>query len=296
MDLRERFALYLKQSGASQSAAAKSIGMSSAAVSTWLNGKYAGDVRGLEEKIEAYLRLQENRRADKKLQIAYVRTQSGRRIADTLHLAHAECEPVVVYGQAGLGKTAAVADYAAKNPDVLLIEADPTYTAKVVLKKLAEQAGADAKGNLHELMEGVIGRLKDSGRLVIVDEAELLPLRSLECLRRIHDKAGVGLALVGMPRLLVNLRGSRGELKQLFSRIAFKLDLGDETADTELAQIAESSLKGADAATIAELVTAARGNTRRLVKLLRGVSRLSKLHQEPANAEMVRQFAQMLIH
>lgn len=296
MDLRERFALYLKQSGASQSAAAKSIGMSSAAVSTWLNGKYAGDVRGLEEKIEAYLRLQENRRADKKLQIAYVRTQSGRRIADTLHLAHAECEPVVVYGQAGLGKTAAVADYAAKNPDVLLIEADPTYTAKVVLKKLAEQAGADAKGNLHELMEGVIGRLKDSGRLVIVDEAELLPLRSLECLRRIHDKAGVGLALVGMPRLLVNLRGSRGELKQLFSRIAFKLDLGDETADTELAQIAESSLKGADAATIAELVTAARGNTRRLVKLLRGVSRLSKLHQEPADAEMVRQFAQMLIH
>lgn len=296
MDLRERFALYLKQSGASQSAAAKSIGMSSAAVSTWLNGKYAGDVRGLEEKIEAYLRLQENRRADKKLQIAYVRTQSGRRIADTLHLAHSECEPVVVYGQAGLGKTAAVADYAAKNPDVLLIEADPTYTAKVVLKKLAEQAGADAKGNLHELMEGVIGRLKDSGRLVIVDEAELLPLRSLECLRRIHDKAGVGLALVGMPRLLVNLCGSRGELKQLFSRIAFKLDLGDETADTELAQIAESSLKGADAATIAELVTAARGNTRRLVKLLRGVSRLSKLHQEPANAEMVRQFAQMLIH
>lgn len=296
MDLRERFALYLKQSGESQSAAAKSIGMSSAAVSTWLNGKYAGDVRRLEEKIEAYLRLQENRRADKKLQIAYVRTQSGRRIADTLHLAHAECEPVVVYGQAGLGKTAAVADYAARNPDVLLIEADPTYTAKVVLKKLAEQTGADAKGNLHELMEGVIGRLKDSGRLVIVDEAELLPLRSLECLRRIHDKAGVGLALVGMPRLLVNLRGSRGELRQLFSRIAFKLDLGDETADTELAQIAESSLKSADAATIAELVTAARGNTRRLVKLLRGVSRLSKLHQEPANAEMVRQFAQMLIH
>ncbi|MFV2030626.1 AAA family ATPase [Neisseria sp. S1] len=296
MNLKQRLQLFLADTGTPQSHVAKAIGMSSAVISTYLAGTYKGDVAKLEEKIAAYLTLEENRRADRKLKIDYVRTKSGKRAGDILSLAHVDNQAVVIIGQAGLGKTSALRDYAARYPDVILIEADPTYTAKVLLKSIADKVGSKTDGSLNDMLTGIIEKLTASGRLIAVDEAESLPYRALECLRRIHDRAEVGLALVGMPRLLVNLRGRHGELKQLYSRIGFKLDLGDELESEELAEIAAATLPAADAATIDELVRAAAGNTRRLVKMLHGVNRLSKLHKEPVNIEMVRQFSEMLIH
>lgn len=296
MNLQVRLSQFLEASGYSQVAVGKAIGMTSAVISAYLRGKYTGDVAKLERKLEAFLTLEENRRNERRLNIDYVRTKSGKRVADILRLAHADGQAVVVIGQAGLGKTSALRDYAVRNPDVVLIEADPTFTAKVLLKRVAEKLGCDSKGNLNDVMESIVDKLTDSGRLIAVDEAESLPYRALECLRRIHDKAEVGLALVGMPRLLVNLRGKRGEFKQLYSRIGFKLDLGTELSDEELTEIVVKNLPEADDETIAELVVAANGNTRRLVKMLHGVSRMAKIAGETANAEMVKQFKEMLIH
>jgi DNA transposition AAA+ family ATPase len=48
---------------------------------------------------------------------------------------------------------------------------------------------------MHELSEACIAALRDSGRLLMVDEAENLPYRALETLRRIHDKSGIGMVL-----------------------------------------------------------------------------------------------------
>ncbi len=296
MTLKERLQLFMAESGKPQTYVAKAIGMSSPVISSYLADTYKGDVAKLEEKLTAFLTLEENRRADRKLQISYIRTKSCKRTADILGLAHVDGQAVVVIGQAGLGKTSALRDYAGRNPDVILIEVDPTYTAKVLLKTIAEKVGCDSKGTLNDMLNGIIGKLQDSGRLIAVDEAEHLPYRALECLRRIHDRAEVGLALVGMPKLLVNLRGRHGELKQLYSRIGFKLDLGDELGEDELAEIVAGNLRHIDGETAAELVAAAAGNTRRLVKMLHGVNRLSKLHKEPVNIEMVRQFKEMLIH
>lgn len=296
MNTKERLQYFLNESGKPQTFVAKSIGMTSAVISTYLAGSYKGNIATLEERLDAFLARESARRADRKLEIGYVKTRTGRRAGDILGLAHLDSQAVVIVGQAGLGKTSALRDYAARNPDVVLIEADPTYTAKVLLKTIAEKVGSDAKGTLNDMLNGIIAKLMGSGRLIAVDEAESLPYRALECLRRIHDRAEIGLALVGMPRLLVNLRGRNGELKQLYSRIGFKLDLGDELEDAELAEIVAAAMPNADLETAAELVAAASGNTRRLVKMLHGVNRLSKLHKEHPNVEMVKQFREMLIH
>ena len=82
----------------------------------------------------------------------------------------------------------------------MLIEVDPGYTAKVLLEDLCGKLSVNVRGNLHELLEAVINKLQDSGRLIIIDEAELLPYRALEVIRRIHDKTGIGIVLAGMPR------------------------------------------------------------------------------------------------
>lgn len=46
----------------------------------------------------------------------------------------------------------------------------------------------------------------------------------------------------------------------------------------------------------AELVRTAAGNARRLDKMLRRVVRLARINRQEPSVEMVRQFAEMLIH
>lgn len=239
---------------------------------------------------------QRERAKDGKTQLIYTYTPTASRIRDVLRLAHLEGETVVLFGQAGLGKTSGLKAYCLENTDAILIESDPTYTAKVLLSALATKVGAEATGSLHQLSEAVISKITDSGRILLVDEAENLPLRALECLRRIHDRTGVGLVLAGMPRLLVNLRGRNGELKQLYSRVAFKLDLGESLPEDELKAIAIQSIEGLDDAAANELVAASAGNTRRLAKLIRGVARMAKINNVPIDSKMIRAFQEMLIN
>lgn len=100
-------------------------------------------------------------------------------------------------------------------------------------------------GSLNDLFESVSDRLRDSGRLIVVDEAENLPLRALEIVRRLHDETGCGLVLSGMPRLVANLRGKHGELVQLYSRVSVALNLGESLPDDELFEIAKAALPDA---------------------------------------------------
>ena len=242
MSIRQDLQDYISDNGLSQSAVARAVGVTSPVVNQYLHGKYPGNVQEIERKIAAYLQKQREREAERKLEVDYVLTTTAKRVRDVLRLAHVEGEAVVLFGQAGLGKTSSLREYCKQAPDALMIETDPTYTAKVLLQKLAAMLGAEGKGSLNELMDAVVGRLRDSGRIILVDEAENLPLRALECLRRVHDKTGCGLVLAGMPRLLVNLRGKNGELKQLYSRMAFKLDLGESVPDEDLAQIVAQAM------------------------------------------------------
>lgn len=286
---------YITEHGISQGAVSRGIGKSAAVVSQYLQGKYNGDVKAIDVLVEGWLLNQRERANDSFNQLSYTYTATARRIEEVIRLAHVEGETVVLYGQAGLGKTSALAAYIKKNPDAILVDSDPSFTAKVLLSNLANKVGAESRGSLHVLIEGLISRLKNSGRVILVDEAENLPLRALECLRRIHDKTGIGLVLAGMPRLLVNLRGSNGELKQLYSRVAFRLDLGEKMPDAELEDIINQSLANIDAETVQELVIAANGNTRRLAKLVKGVIRMSKVNNLALDSGMVRRFADMLI-
>ena len=296
MSIRQDLQDYISDNGLSQSAVARAVGVTSPVVNQYLHGKYPGNVQEIERKIAAYLQKQREREAERKLEVDYVLTTTAKRVRDVLRLAHVEGEAVVLFGQAGLGKTNSLREYCKQAPDALMIETDPTYTAKVLLQKLAAMLGAEGKGSLNELMDAVVGRLKDSGRIILVDEAENLPLRALECLRRVHDKPGCGLVLAGMPRLLVNLRDKNGELKQLYSRMAFKLDLGESVPDEDLAQIVAQAMPDMDEEAAAELVLTAAGNARRLDKMLRGVVRLARINRQEPSVEMVRQFAEMLIH
>ena len=142
-------------------------------------------------------------------------------LADLLRTGEKKNEPCgMLTGDAGCGKTTALKAFAKAHPSVILIEADHGYTAKALFDELCAELGLDERGSLHDKLVRVVNKLNDSGRLVIIDEAEHLPYRALELIRRVHDKAGVGIALCGMPRLEKNVQGDKNHYAQLNSRIS----------------------------------------------------------------------------
>lgn len=296
--LQQKLAEFKAKSGMNQTQLARGIGTSPASISMYLNGTYAdkgGNYETIEPKIEAFLEVQESKAQREELVLGFVSTKTTRRISEVMRDAHEAGDTVVIYGQAGLGKTQAVKNYCEKNPAAILIEANPSFTAFVLMRKLAAAAKVSTVGSLNDLFESVSDRLRDSGRLIVVDEAENLPLRALEIIRRLHDDTGCGLVLSGMPRLVANLRGKHGELVQLYSRVSVALNLGDSMPDEELEQIARAAMPEADDETIAELVKHSNGNTRRMSKLMRGAVRTANKNGIKMQSGIVKKYSSLII-
>ncbi|ENY6048814.1 TPA: AAA family ATPase [Klebsiella pneumoniae subsp. pneumoniae] len=287
----------MTRKGYSQTQVARAIGKSTAVINQYLQGKYAGDVPAIDALARSFINREVEKEKSQKITARFVPTVTSRKGMDVIKYAHLDGDLNVIYGAAGLGKTMILREYAAQHRDALLIEADPGYTARVVLEELCGLLGISKRGNMHELSEACIAALRDSGRLLMVDEAENLPYRALETLRRIHDKSGIGLVLAGMPRLIINLKGKRGEYQQLYSRVGFALCIGDSLPQSDITDIAVSMLPGAGSQEVSEaLFKASHGNARRLFKLVRGVSRHSEISGNAVSAGAVRKFAEMLIN
>ncbi len=297
MTIKEQLVELMERKGLTQSQVARAVGKSPAVINQYLQGKYTGDVDGVNQIVADFIgRMREKDRL-KRIEASFVSTSTSRKVLEIIRLAHVDAEINVIYGEAGLGKTMALKAYAAAHSTALLIEADPSYTARVLLEEMCSRLNLSTRGNMHELFELCVNKLRDSGYLLMIDEGELLPHRALEVLRRLHDKSGIGIVLAGMPRLIVNLTGKRGEFVQLYSRVGFALNIGNTLPQDDTDVIAESLIPDAFTPDMgAVLYKESRGNARRLFKLLRGVVRTSHINNRPVNMATVRQFANMLIN
>lgn len=285
---------FMETRGLQQKQAAQMLGVSVATVSLYLKGQYAGDVASLDQKVDEMIARHKEKVSEAKYNSEFVSTFTARCGMDVIKYAHIEGTLNVIYGAAGLGKTEMLKQYVKENSGAVLIEVDPSCTSKTLLKRIAKAIGATDTGTNDTLLEAITAKLKGSERVLLVDEAELLSTRSLEFIRRIHDFTGVGVVLAGMPRLLINLKGKNNELAQLYSRVSFALDLGNQLPASDLALLAENALGTSEYNDT--LLSAAKGNARRLSKLMRGVVRTAEINGMEINSEMIKQYAGMLIN
>ena len=291
MNTFEELKAFAEAQGLTQGQLAAKLGVSTATVNQYLQGKYKGDTAALDAKAQQLMA--RSREKAKEVKQAFVETTSAKNMLEICGLAHALSDIYLIIGDAGLGKTVALREYARRHPDVILLETEPTYNAKVLLQSLCDALGLSASRTNHEMMSAVVDKLKDSERLLIVDEAELLAIKPLEILRRIHDLTGIGMVLAGMPRLRANLRGARGQDKQLYSRVGFCHDLRDRLPEGDIAQMCEAVLGTAEHNP--QLYKVSGGNARRLSKLLRGVTKMAENHGGEVTTRMIDRFAEMLI-
>ena len=225
---------YIAKSGKTQTAVGTELGISSGAISSFLSGTYKTP-HTLIPKVYALL----SRNAKKAVAPKapdFAETSISRTVYNTIAYAHLRGVIAVVYGDAGVGKTSTVREYVKNDSLALLITISPTYSSITGVNELiAAQLGVRERV-ARRLTAEIEDRLKGSGRVLIVDEAQHLTVRALNHLRCISDESGVGIALVGNEEVYSKLRGSgKADFAQLFSRIGMRKQV--QTRDIKMEDI-----------------------------------------------------------
>jgi DNA transposition AAA+ family ATPase len=131
----------------------------------------------------------------------------------------------VIAANVGTGKTRTLEEYAATNSNTYLIQADPVMSPGALMDDLIHALGVSAlsgRQTREKKLRAVIQYLDAlNSPLIILDEAETVNPRTLEHLRRIRDKAGVGVVLSGTTKLYSLVSPKGGQFDQIRSRTCF---------------------------------------------------------------------------
>ena len=194
--------------------------------STYPKGTYKGDVQKIASALAKWQADAPARmRSARQLPNApdFVQTPTARDVV--LSLSYAQFTPAIttLVGVPGIGKTRAAKHYQGQHPNVVLVTMEPmTRGAGMMLSEIAYEMGIDER--CQAKLPRTIGRtLVNSGTLIIVDEAQHLDIAALDQLRSLHDKYGVGIALLGNEKLAVTIDGKRdNSTAQIRSRMGMR--------------------------------------------------------------------------
>ena len=291
MDIRAELRDLMESKNYGLSFVSTARGISKSSISMWLNGNYKGDNAKLTDKINNFIQREQERSGNDELPIVDI--SIIKYISEIGRLCHTKGKIGVCVGRAGLGKTVAVKEYTKNALDAILIESDSGYTAKSLLKEIHRRLALSGKGSVYDLMGEVVNKLNQSGRLLIIDEAENLPYRALEITRRIHDKTGVGVLLVGRNILFENLRGFNNQYDQLYSRVKYH-KLLDRLLIQDVVKILESA--GQDPKLAETYLQYSDGNTRRLEHLITHSISIAKFNGKAAvDVAVIKQTSKLLM-
>lgn len=225
---------YIERKGITQKEAGREIGVTDGVISGFLAGKY----KTPHAIIPKIMKLKE---MDEKKAVApkapdFAPTSVSRVVQNAIAYAHLRGVISVVYGDAGVGKTSTVREYVKNDKLALLITISPTFASITGVNDLiAEQLGVRERVS-RRITKEIVDRLKGSGRVLIVDEAQHLTVRALNHLRCLSDESGIGVALIGNEEVYSKLRGSgKADFAQLFSRIGMRKQI--QTRDITMSDI-----------------------------------------------------------
>lgn len=192
----------------------------------WLNKNYNGDVQTVSDKVSAALRERDRRivmRTDAPKKVGFVETHSAKDILGLLARAHHTPTIVTLTGEPGVGKTFAAREYKRRYANVTLLTATKSQSrAASILAALGEAL------QIHEGLPWrraalIRTRLRQTGGLIIIDEAQYLDMDAADELRAFHDDPDiqVGIAFLGNPdvRRRLSAGGPKGKYAQITSRI-----------------------------------------------------------------------------
>ena len=207
---------------------ARETGVSYQTLAAWLAGKYAGRNDRVAVDVARWLGARDARartRAIAPVAPGFIQTATAEQFIAVLEHTQHTPDMAMITGAAGVGKTSACIRYRDANPNVRYIECEPCFsTPRAVLQELARQLSLYEQGSTASLSRQIVDRLRGTGSLIIVDEAQHLERDALEQVRSLHDRAAIGVALVGNEVVAGRVEGGARtpQFAQLFSRIGMR--------------------------------------------------------------------------
>lgn len=209
---------------------ARQVGVPYGTFSSWMGGTYKGRNGHYAELTLHWLNgleAADRTRALAPRAPAFVPTPTADAILATIEHAQYMPEMCVVTGAPGVGKTSTGRWYAARNPNVWLLTAEPAMSSpRALMDELAEAIGVQERGlSSQRLSRTLVRRMTGSNGLILIDEAQHLTSQTLDQLRMFHDLASVGIALMGNESVYARLEGGTraAQYAQLFSRVGMRL-------------------------------------------------------------------------
>lgn len=226
--LAEQMNERLKELKMTKQEAALRMNYSRAALSQYLNGKYASDPTEIERKVRDFLEqtggtgegepeqggLKKGGAVQLKKKVEFF---ESRDFVQTIGVCRACQENMglgIIVGKSGQGKTHTLKKYA-ELPRVAYIECDDTMACRDLVEAI--ENGIGLPRGYGGTIWSRVNRIRDffntnEGFLLIIDEADKLinkyTQKKMEILRGIFDQSDVGIVIAGEPRLETELKGN----------------------------------------------------------------------------------------
>ncbi|QDH13832.1 AAA family ATPase [Formicincola oecophyllae] len=200
---------------AAQSAIPKST------LAEWRAGKYRGDVQGVDVKAQRWLdacAAGDEVRSALPAVPTFLPLPTSLAWQTVFEYARAAADIGLIAGAPGTSKTMTARHYSETTPRVWLVTADASVASpRGILKRLGETLGMEGRVTFTAL----VARLRGTGGLVIVDEAQHLSVRALDQLRAVNDLADLGMVWMGNEPLRAAIEGlgQKGSTAQISSRV-----------------------------------------------------------------------------
>lgn len=224
-----------------QAKVSRESGVSSATVSQFLSRTYPGDLPAVAAKLARWLAslAERNKAASLPAAPGWVETRQAARILGALRYAQIGNDIAVIYGPAGVSKTATAAHYARVSPNTFIVTMTPAQGGlTAALKAIYDTVGLREANLTAAAMNRLIcNRLRGCEGLLIIDEAQHLGHLALDQIRSIHDATGIGLAFIGNEQVFTVMSGGAraAYLDRLHSRVGKWLPLkGPTEADIDI--------------------------------------------------------------
>lgn len=233
--LHEEFFAHIQIRGYSQNFVATQLGYTGATISGYKNKSYTGDIEKLEAQIKRWL--EDERRRDEMLAIPILRLTTVTNIQIAIDAAKNRRNISIITGDAGIGKSEGVKFYANNSSQALYVEVGPLRSRKSLLREIAKKIDIMPKGSADMIIEMIVDKMKDTGKVLIIDEADRLDFEKLDMLRRISDLTRCGLVLVAVPKFEGEISNKIADYGQLSSRVGLCLRLNEIKDDNLVTNI-----------------------------------------------------------
>jgi DNA transposition AAA+ family ATPase len=209
---------WLKEHGHSRAWLAKRTRISSTTISQVLACKYPSPPAEFLSRMVAVLRVEDERQRDGTP--GYVEGSVHKLVWVVCDRTRKHGNFGVIAGAVGVGKTRSLREYTNRTPQTLMVEANPAMTPGTLLTELLEQLNCPSPPGLDRKFSALTKALEGTTYLLIADEADTMSAGALHYLRRIRDKAGVGVVLAGTTQLHRLLKPEQGQFDQIRSRVS----------------------------------------------------------------------------